>query len=246
MKRILLSIVAILVVTTSFAQEEVNYFEKKNEINIQIDDLFAKQSLIDYYYYTDFEYYDLPAFYYYYPDMTNSPSVGIGYKHHFAKGAIRVKGSLSIYGRTYKPDEDDEDSKVRFASYYERISAGYEFQQNWGRTQIFFGIDATLAFQTLITEENRTYYVDPYEEYQVVDYKSISATISYGAMPFLGFRYYISPKFSLSTEYHLLIEGFTSKSKVEIDGEEDDNIPKTTGFRTKFGPKGQITFSYHF
>lgn len=245
MKRILLSIVAIFIITTSFAQEEVNYFEKKNEINIQIDDIFAKQNLLDFYYLDNY-YDDVPIIHYNYPDFSNSPAVGIGYKHHFSKGAIRVKGSLSIFTRTYRPDEDNDDNNVSLASYYERVSAGYEFHQNWGRTQVFFGIDGTLAFQTLVSKQNRNQYNDPYYEGDKVEHKNVSSTISYGVMPFIGFRYYISPKFSISTEYHLLMEGFVSANKLEIDGEKDDNIPKTTGFRTKFGPKGQITFSYHF
>ncbi len=246
MKRIVLSIVAILIVTTSFSQESVNYFEKKNEINIQIDDLFAKQDLLNTLIYMDYDYdYIYYNYYFGYP-TNNQPAIGIGYKHHFSTGAVRVKGSLSIMTRNFENSADDEDDDVFLGMYHERFSAGYEFHQNWGRTQIFFGLDAVLGFQTSVNKQKIRFADENGYLGEKLDSKYINASISYGVQPFLGFRYMISPKFSLSTEYHLLMEASVSKSRMEVEGREDEDGGKTRDFNTKFGPRGQLTFSFHF
>jgi len=237
MKRIILSIVTLFIITTSFAQNDVKYFEKKNELNIQVNDIFQRNDI-----YSVFDYYsDLDHTYMYISDYGNSPSVGIGYKRHFDKGAIRVSGSMYLSSRTYKNDEDDKNDDESFAFYYERVAAGYEYHQNWGKTQVFFGIDGTIGFQTTIEKEKYNIYEKDYG-----DIKSTYSTFSFGIRPFIGFKYMITPKFSVSTEYHLLAERNVSKTKTEMDGEESDNVYKTTGFSSKFGPKGQITFSYYF
>lgn len=246
MKRIILSIVAILIISTSIAQEKVDYFQKKNEINIQIDDLFAKQSLFDFYYFVDYDYYDTPLLYYYYPEMNNSPSVGIGYKHHFSKGAIRLKGSFSMFTRSFENDKDNKDDDVFIGMYNERFSAGYEFQKNLGKTQVFFGLDAVAGFHTSVNKQKSRFtdengYLEDY-----LDSKYITSSISFGAQAFIGFKYMISPQFSVSTEYHVLMEYFVSKSTLEVEGKDEEEGGKTRGFNSKLGPKGQITFSYHF
>jgi len=247
MKRIILSIVAISIMITSFAQEKIDYFQKKNEINIQVDDIFAKQNFLDYYYYELDNNYEYALISYYYPDLTNTPAVGLGYKHHFIKGALRLKGSFSMLSRTYENDKDDENDDIFIASYNERFSAGYEIQKNWGRTQVFFGLDAVVGFQSYINKQKTRLYDDNYGSLgDYVDSKYITANISYGIQPFLGFKYMISPHFSVSTEYHILMERFRSKSKYEVEGEDTQDGNKTTGMNFKFGPKGQITFSYHF
>ncbi len=68
------------------AQEEINYFQTKNEYNAQVDDIFAKNQAMPYLLYIDgFDYEIINLVNY-----TMGPSVGFGYKHHFKKGAIRV------------------------------------------------------------------------------------------------------------------------------------------------------------
>lgn len=245
MKRIILSIVAILFFTTLFAQEEVNYFQKKNEINIQVDNIFAKQNFLDYYYDINYNY-DYDILPYYYPTLSDNPAIGLGYKHTFGKGALRLKGSFSMISRNYKYDEDNDNDDIFFALYSERFSAGYEMQKNWGRTQVFFGADAVLGFQSYLNKQ-KTRLTDEYGNLTgYVDAKYLTASVSYGFQPFIGFKYMISPQFSVSTEYHILMERFSAKTKTEIEGEENQNKNKTTGTNFNFGPKGQITFSYHF
>jgi hypothetical protein len=238
--------VAVLLISTAFSQESINYFEKKNEINIQVDDIFAKQDFLNTLYYLEYDY-DYVYYNYYlgYP-MNTQPAIGIGYKHHFNKGAIRLKASLSIMTRNYENDQEDDDDNVFIGVYNERVAAGYEFHQNWGRTQVFYGIDGVLGFQTSVNKQQIRYTNEYGYLEESIDSKYVSATISYGIQPFLGFRYMISPRFSVSTEYHLLMETFVSKSRVEIEGRDDEESGKTRGLNTKFGPKGQLTFSYHF
>ncbi len=245
MKRItILSMMAILFCQLSFAQEETNYFQMKNEINVQVDDIFAKQGMLDYYYYNLDYNYDYPI--YYYNDQMNAPAIGIGYKHHFSKSAIRLKGSLSIFTRNFENNKDNDSDDVFIGIYNERVSAGYELHQNWGRTQIFFGLDAVIGLQTNVSKQKMITTDYNGNTIQELDGKYIAANFSYGLQPFLGFKYMINPKFSVSTEYHILMERFVSNSKVKIEGRDDEEGSKTIGFTTQFGPKGQITFSYHF
>ncbi len=191
--------------------------------------------------------YDYVYYNYYmgYP-MSTQPAIGIGYKHHFSTGAVRVKGSLSIMTRNFENSADDEDDDVFLGMYHERFSAGYEFHQNWGRTQIFFGLDGVMGFQTSVNKQKIRYTNEYGQLAESLDSRYITATISYGVQPFLGFRYMISPKFSLSTEYHLLMEASVSKSRMEVEGREDEDGGKTRGFNTKFGPEDSLLFFIPF
>jgi hypothetical protein len=238
MKPFIVSIAAIFILTASFAQDEVNYFEKKNELNVQLDDIFVKHD-----WFTTAAYLDADYPYYYYYDMffIHNTSVGLGYKRHFEKGAFRAKISISTFSEKLENDKDDENDDERYGMHQESFSAGYEFHSNFGRTQIFFGLDGQLKL-SFSSQEYK------YREYNsgFVSHKYKSSVVSYGLKPFMGFKYFISPKFSVSTEYHILLESYNTKTKTEIEGQDTVERNPNKGFRTVFGPRGQLTFSFHF
>lgn len=233
-KNQLLLLVALVLfgITSLKAQEEVNYLEKKNEINVQVDNIFSGSDLNSLFYYND------EGFTSYVNFQSNKPTVGIGYKHHSSKGAFRVKINFGTYAQNFAKEEDDDDVNT-FALHQENFSAGYEFHSNLGKTQIFYGIDGTLGFQLAISTYTNNSYGVSHER------TDKSATIAYGIKPFLGFKYFISPKFSVSSEYHLRMERSVGKNTYNVD-EEDEQVTKSSTFYTKFGPMGQLTFSFHF
>ncbi len=219
-------------ITSLKAQEEVNYLEKKNEINVQVDNIFSGSDFYSLFYYNDEGLANYVNF------QSNKPAIGVGYKYHSSIGAFRVKISFGTYVQNFAKEEDDDDVN-KFALHQENFSAGYEFHSNIGRTQIFYGIDGTLGLQFAISTTTDNSYEVSHER------TDKTATIAYGIKPFLGFKYFISPKFSVSSEYHLRMERSVGKNTYNVD-EENERVTKSSTFYTKFGPMGQLTFSFHF
>ena len=235
MKRIQLLLVgfALFSFVNSYAQEETNYFLKKNEINIQIDDVFGGSDFITWVDYNDYEQnFRMYSIYY------TTPSVGIGYKHHIGIGAIRVKFSMATFAQKYSRNDSDDPS-IEFAMHRESYSAGWEFHNNIGRTQIFFGADAVLNMRATGVKKYT------YNESSSEESTDKTAKVGFGFKPFLGFKYFISQNFSVSSEYHFLGEFYTSESIHNVD-EDDEKTSKNNGFNSQFGPLGQLTFSFHF
>lgn len=238
-KTILLSLIAFVLFGLNVSGQETDYFQKKNEFNVQIDDVFAKRDLL-----TDLYLYDYDMVYVM-PMLSYGPTLGLGYKHHFTKGAVRLKVNVATRLQKYmsKDASDEFQDDIKYFSHRERFSAGYEFHSNFGRTQVFYGFDAVITIEAVGTETYRNDYYYVKSGYSV---ENTQGTFSYGVKPFLGFKYFISPQFSVSSEYHILLEAFVSKTKRK-DGSGDTEVEdKVTGFETKFGPAGQLTFSFHF
>lgn len=238
-KILLLSMMALLFLNMNvWAQEETNYLQKKNEINVQVDDIFAKGQLIPAnYYYDELNYMALFA-------VPAGPTIAVGYKRHFEKGAFRGKLGFGTYGRVYQNEEEngsDYKDDLKYASHQENIAIGYEWHSNFGRTQIFFGIDGYFAMNIAKTTEydiegnNTNYYIETKQQ-----------TVSFGAKPFIGFKFYISPKFSVSSEYHLLVQNYTTKNTEYYSKTSEESSYRNAGVQAKFGPMGQLTFSFHF
>jgi len=236
-KELLLSLIISIVLGTTqlYAQDKVDYFQKRNEINVQFDDVFARTDIYSLIYLSEyFEYGN-------YTDMLFSgPSVGIGYKRHFSKGALRVKASIgtSFSGTTLR-DSDDMDKEYGF--YHEYFGLGYESHVSWGRTQVAFGADIALNFYTAVAVDK----ANSASKSSGTDIQNKYSRFGIGFKPFLGFKYFITPIFSVSTEYFFLIDSYFAKSVSNVD-EANESVIKSTGFNTKFGPKGQLTFSYYF
>ncbi len=72
-----------------------------------------------------------------------------------------------------------------------------------------------------------------------------SGEISYGVSPLVGVNFFITPNLSIGTEMKFIMEGFSSKTTNEYNGQEQ-NENKSSGFRTQFGPLGFLSFNIHF
>lgn len=237
-KTLLLSLMVLLFINMNlWAQEETNYFQKKNEVNIQVDDIFAKNQFMPINYYDELDYLQLST-------INTGPSIAIGYKRHFEKGAFRGRVGFGTFGRVYQDqveNSSDYKDELRFASHQENFSIGYEWHSNFGRTQIFFGIDGYFSMniakttQYDIQGDNTNYYLETKQQ-----------TTSFGAKPFIGFKFFISPKFSVSSEYHVLVQNYATKTTHFYSETSEENSNRNAGVQAKFGPMGQLTFSFHF
>jgi hypothetical protein len=244
MKRILLSIVVLFAITTAFAQDEINYFQKKHEINVQVDDIFKDVSDFSYLFYLNDDY----EYIYYYPYFSKGPSIGMGYKYHFGKGALRAK--ISFNGQSINSDDEDDNnenlnitSKQTFGG--QNFAIGYELHTNLKRMQIFYGLDLTMGRQK-INSENKYDYLATYEYYEDYTVTLSQTVITYGVKPFLGFKYFIIPQFSVSTEYFFSYQLYKNSYKYERTNSDVVDKSSANGYKTEFGPLGQITFGFHF
>jgi len=232
--KLMMIALAIFGLSNIYAQEEINYYEKKNELNVQIDDVFARS-----------DYFNLLVYADYYDNMggflqnMSGTSIGIGYKFYLKNGAIRAKAKMGTTSNSYTPSGTNK-SSYKYLHHSETFSAGYEFHKKFDRILIFSGVDVSLSYFGL-KYDSKIYNGDG----SYKDLESKYAGVSYGIKPFLGFKYYILPQFSVSTEYYFLFERYINREIYDVKN-EDDTTSENIGFKTSFGPQGQITFSFHF
>ena len=111
MKQLLIAVLGLLILLPIHSQEDVNYYEKKNVINIG----------------------NFNAF-----ELNKMPDFGIGYKRIISKGAVRSSVGWnteyienSIYGGGYTQSND---GNITFR-------VGYEHHENYNRLQLYYGGD---------------------------------------------------------------------------------------------------------
>jgi len=233
---------------SAFSQDkDKDYFANKNEINIVIDDIFAKNHYIDAGYYVQ----PYPgALTYYYVDYSaldiTTPKIGIGYKHHFSKSAIRTKISFGM--KNYVSDDTDSDAKEEYKLLNAGFNLGFEWHKNLKRVQIFYGADLFLNIHKITSEHTylQYYYVDPYqhiEEYVTTEIKY--KTTGYGVAPLIGIKYFIAPALSVSTEIKLMVESFKGENEYINDGVSVEDKSDISGSEMKLGPLGQVSINIH-
>ncbi len=141
-------------------------------------------------------------------------------------------GTTGGYG-TSSPDE----------TYFNlSISAGYEYQQLFNRWQFYYGSDLATNYSY-----NRQKDTNASPKEEVI--KQISS-YGVGLKPFLGFKYFISPRFSLSSETSLYVGTSYHKSTLDvtINGVQKTDLPEIKGVRIEaaFIYLSSIFVSFHF
>jgi len=235
-------IIALLVMISSLAmaQTEVNEStDSKHELSIVIDDIFAPEVVAIQPIYND-------PYVVYYSDFAMldkyTTKIGLGYKFHFGENALRTKFSVGIGNENMDEDYDqDSDYDYSIESKNSMIKAflGYERNITFGKAQVFFGFDFNFTKYTsdVTTEEKYTY--DDYKIIRTNSYQGI------GLSPLLGVRYYITPKFSLSTEVKYQVESYNGESTRKYN-DNPEYKEKVNGLYTKFGPLGSLSVNIHF
>ncbi len=211
-----------------YAQNNVSDTPKTHsELNIIIDDIFAKPPVID------------PSTY----DYSTSgiqyiPKVGIGYKLNFSRSALRTK--LSIGSSQNSSDKLISDSKSDNSSVSMQYNVGYEWQKNMNKLQIFYGLDLFVSHNAITAKSvnaNNSRIYRSEDSYKLT---------GFGASPFLGFEYFVIPHLSISTEINFTVESYKGESKNKSSYQDNITRYDLKGINTRIGPIGNIGFNLHF
>ncbi len=232
---IFLIVIFTMGITSSLLSQEtenVVYNTKKTEVNIAIANVFAKNNLYPYYVYNG----SLVLPYYLYYDFAQPRTKLIaGIKFHNPKGAVRLAVEFSYNGGKY----DNGDNAANSSSYKileAGFDAGYEWHSTFNRVNIYYGFDLSFAHANYKSINT----VNSNEEFTTK-----SGEMSYGVSPLVGVNFFITPNLSIGTEMKFITERFTGKTTDEYNGQEQ-NVNKTSGLRTAFGPLGYLSFNIHF
>lgn len=198
----------------------------KHELSIVVDDFLGKNQVM----YSDY------SSYYYNPyGQQNLTNVGLGYRFHFQKSAIRARFSLGYnsYNYSYQGNGSSESSFLQST-----FSIGYELHKNMGKAQFFYGLD-------LLNNISNSNSISR-DQSNVQQYLSSSKRTGYGVAPLMGIKYHFSSMISVSTELRYLIESYKQNDLTENINAVSDYMNTTSGVKTKFGPAGFLSINIHF
>ncbi len=166
-------------------------------------------------------------------DLNQNQNIGLGYKYYLKKGAIRASCnfySIEAKNNLYVFIKEQIDGN--------NIKIGYEFHNNSKKLQFFYGFD---ILHTKTSKQANNDYVfrlnkKPYFRTEIL-------TLRLGGSPFIGFKFFINKKFSISFEANSNI--LLQESKIYYI---DDIFPKDLRTsKTSIGiiPNSLITINFH-
>ena len=232
--KIILIIILSIQFFMSKGQENKESIKKtKHELSIVVDDIFTKSSYPIIYpssyssYYID-----------YYTVDSNTPKIGLGYKYHFSKSAIRTK--ISVGHRNNTTDDKQDQIKFNASSFNVKSLIGYEFHKDISKTQIFYGVDLFIDYYIVKNETTNS------AGFTINTLSSKYKNTGFGISPLIGVKYFFNPIISISTEIKLNIESYSGESTHEDSDDPDIEKSEISGINTNFGPLGQISLNIHF
>ncbi len=236
---IIIGFIFALSLSINAQESKKDNFTNKHEVSFTIDDIFSDRGNV----YYSYEYYPyLPYGEYQMYNDDNITRMGLGYKFHFAKSALRTKFTL---GKQNKDNVNEIDSFGNERNLVRsEIFLGYEFHKNFKNTQFFYGAD---IFYNYINTEYVNYNIDAIYGRDIYS-ESTYTKEGYGVSPFIGVKYFINPMISISTEMKLLIEKYSSKSESMYDnnGTISESKNTATGSNFRMGPVGNLSINFHF
>jgi hypothetical protein len=217
----------------SAQQQAMSQEPLKNEVSIRIENIFAKPPLFLSYGAWPFSYYPSN-----FPHDYLPVQVGLDYKYHFTKSAIRTGIMVGSSKQQRSHERNQQEDRQSVSNYEARL--GYEFHRTLDKVELFYGLD---LFYSFYKSESENEYVN---EGDLISTKSLRTNSMYGVTPLLGIRYYIKPSFSIGTELGYDIGVYTGKYEQERNNDPDDNGWEEEGNISRFGPLGMISINYHF
>ena len=189
------------------AQDSTRFNNQKNEINIGFFNVFQLSSI---------------------------PSFGVGYKRRIGNGAFRVRANFSTQN---SEDETDSVRASSTSSVYIQPQIGYEFQKDFGRLLLYYGVDLSTSYRQ---SENM------HENLLGLPNKvtNKSESFNFGVNPFIGLKVFINSTISVSTETFF----FVTYSIYESVYTSSQETRTTSGnaFRTGLSPLGVFSINFHF
>jgi len=162
-----------------------------------------------------------------------SPKLGLGYKYHFKKSAIRTKVGIQYWDNSYDNNTNLDHTKGNCSI----GSIGYEISHIFGRLTMFYGAD--IFVRSLKT-------TGTYTTIQLSDISQLKCSIkSIGINPFIGFAYFFTKNISVSSE---LFFSF-SESMVKKDilyANSQSNSQKDNHQNFDYSPPYNISLNMHF
>ncbi len=218
--------------------------KSKHEFNISIDNIFARSPQV--YIQTYYPY--ITSYHVVGIDDIILPEVGLGYKHHFNKFAIRTKFNVGSKSQEFeeKVNNSNNDDKSEFDLFESTLWAGIQLNNDYKRSRVFYGIDGFYNYKKLKIKDLNNYADE-------MDKKETTLN-GYGFAPIIGAGYFISEKISISTEVKFITKFYKKKHKTitHLDYEEpgpgNETIERTTtdkGHSMKVGPLGNLSINIH-
>lgn len=236
-KRFIIPILTICFATSLYSQEEsMDYFARKHEINLGAVNLLGTNQNDNINYYYPYYYGSMPYPYYYYSvNSYQKPALGIGYKYHFKKNALRVNLNIASNKSEFNSNVNTVNgNSTKETNLWYKFKLGYERHINFQRTQIFFGMDCLYNNWDYTSESKNSSYWS----------KNSNNTEGYGVSPFIGVKVFINSYLSLSAETNFQYEYYKSKRTYYYTS-DPENVNEEKGNNFSFGPIGLISINVH-
>jgi len=219
---------------TSQEKNKSEFNQSKVEVNIAVANIFAKDNLW-YLMYIDNGYLPLAYDTYY-----EQPEFILGLKLHGKKGAVRMGVNFRYSNITYKNDGGQKD-EYKYKNFGSSLYFGYEWHKTFNRVNIYYGFDVSGNYKNYYTKHE---YLGSYQG-GTVNYETKYHEYSYGLNPLLGFNIFITPHLSVGTEVKFIAEYVSGYNETTSTNSQTDKN-NSSGFRTRIGPLGFLSFNIHF
>ncbi len=143
------------------------------------------------------------------------------------KNITKVKGLSEMY-RAYRfriglhSDNNSVDtlnsttSGVRAQSFNPFLILGYEYQQQMGKWQLFYGSDVRLSYSYGNYENPNPYYNSSTSSYLIGVKYNKRTSYNLALLPFVGMKYFIHPRFAISLESNFWISYSSYYESIKI------------------------------
>jgi hypothetical protein len=174
------------------------------------------------------------------------------------KNVTKLKGLNEVY-RAYRfriglnsnihsVDTLNSASNSRIQSFNPFLTLGYEYQQQMGKWQLFYGSDVSFSYFYENYESPRYYYSNVGNVDLIgVEYRKITS-YNLGISPFIGMKYFVHPRFAISLEGSFLISYSSYYKFVRVVTSKVilDNTSNGNSIGTEVNPISVFNLSYLF
>lgn len=174
------------------------------------------------------------------------------------KNVTKVKGLNEVY-RAYRfrvglnsannsIDTLNSVSNSRIQSFNPFLMLGYEYQQQMGKWQLFYGSDISFSYNHGNYESPRYYYSNSSNTDLIgVEYRK-STSYNLGLSPFIGMKYFVHPRFVISLESNFLLyySSYSQSVKVVTSKVILDNASNGNSISTEVNSISVFNLSYLF
>lgn len=243
MKQLFLILILFCVSIPIIAQEEdapkIKDKKPKNEVRLITENFLEKNEVLSNYQVWSSTNFSNTGTYEYY---NNKFRYGLGYNYNLNKIGFRSRLFYADYVDTYF---DYNKTKTESNGKTLRVSFGLNYQKHFKKITLYIGLDYSY-FQIDLeqTMDNPELWGTNNIIYQSTNYKGN------GIEPLIGFKYFFTNHFSVSSEIRFIADKFEGESSVTyynyINSNNDNYDSTFDGSYSNLGPKGSISLNVHF